>query len=62
MKIEDQVRESLEAAAKNGFDFAGWTDEAIAEDLVQFDPELEDQDPVDLVPAVRAWRAKKEGK
>lgn len=50
------VSEALQNAAANGVDFVGWTDEAIATDMLTYDADLEDADHAAVTALVRELR------
>lgn len=59
-RLRDQVHESLTSARANGHFVRGgylWgmSPEEIADDLVQYDADLEGRNPEDLVEHVRNW-------
>lgn len=46
--VADAVANALSNALENGHDFKGWTDEAVADDMMEFDAEIANM-PRDLV-------------
>ena len=60
-KLMEKVYQALDHAVENGYDMSltSWKDSmAIAEDLVEFDAELEEYDPEQLLPHVEHWMLK----
>jgi hypothetical protein len=61
--LEERVHHSLDCAKENGY-FAkgefchGASDEDLAEDLVTYDADLEDETEEAVLPFVKTWRAK----
>lgn len=55
--IEARVREAWRNAAANGYDFGGSTAREVAEDMIEFDADLEDEDLADVIAAVERVRA-----
>lgn len=55
-ELGNAVFEALDNATKNGYDMFVWSVEAVAKDLTNLDQGLENWDPGDIVPYVRAWR------
>jgi hypothetical protein len=55
--IEQRVREAWRNAAANGYDFGGSTAREVAEDMIEFDADLEDEELVDVIAAVERVRA-----
>ena len=47
-QVADAVANALSNALENGHDFKGWTDEAIANDMMEFDAEIANM-PRDLI-------------
>ena len=43
-ELSDRVAEALRNAGDNGYNFAGWSDQAIAVDMLTYDGGLEDED------------------
>jgi len=58
-QIKALVFEAMQNAIDNGHTFMGLTDIAVAEDLVQFDSDLESYEPEDLAPFVKefVWKS-----
>jgi len=56
MDIDSKVRAALANAKENGELFEGWSPGQIAVDLIQYDPDLEDADFVELADTVHAVR------
>lgn len=56
MDLEKQVHASLDNAVENGYDMRhGWTPEQIAEDIGDYDSDLQGRQPEELVPHIRSW-------
>lgn len=56
-ELMDAVAEALANALENGHDFKGWTDEAIADDMIECGGMPDDTPRVDLIYAIRALRS-----
>ena len=57
-EVMDAVAEALSNALENGHDFRGWTNEAIADDMIEcggIDPDEFSRD--DIVAAIKAQRS-----
>lgn len=50
------VGEALQNAADNGYDFAGWSDESVAEDLQIYDDMCANAAYEDVLREVKKWR------
>ena len=57
--LRARIFESLDQAIKNDYDFEDDPPEEIADDLVNCDAELENQEPQNLLPHVEAWLARR---
>lgn len=56
MTLRELVKEALENAADNGFTFEGMSDVEVAEDMIEFNAELEDYSVEDLLPHIQELR------
>jgi hypothetical protein len=61
MTLAERVLAALGRAEENGYgdELAAMTDGAIAFDLCTCDADLEMEDPLDFLPAIKAWRAER---
>jgi ribosome-binding protein aMBF1 (putative translation factor) len=59
MDLKNRVFESLDNAIVNGYELLEWSDQDIADDLHEYDAELENVDSAELLPLVAEWRAGK---
>lgn len=55
-RLRAAVFEALNNAVINGYDFDGWTAEAVAQDLINYDSDLEGCEIDELLPFVIEWR------
>lgn len=55
-EVADAVAEALSAALENGHDFKGWTDEAIADDMILCGGINEDTARDELIAAINGLR------
>lgn len=55
--LKELVFEALSNAKDNGYTFDGMSAEEIAEDMVQYDANLEAVDAEDLVPLIEEFRS-----
>jgi len=56
MSLEQQVFSSLDSAVANDYDLREWSAEEIANDLHEYDADLESVSPAELLPHVQAWK------
>lgn len=54
-QLRTLVFTAMQNAVDNGHTFTGWTDVAVAEDLVEYDSDLEGYDPEDLARYVKEF-------
>lgn len=52
----DAVKNAFIAAKYNGYSFEGWTDEAIASDMIDYDSYIEKYPLQDVISRVRYYR------
>lgn len=44
-------------AKENDYTFgADWSDMQIAVDMISYDSDLENEEPIDIIPHIKAWR------
>ena len=55
---QERINESLDNATINGYPLKQWTPETIAQDLIEYDVDFEEVDPVLLVPFIKNWLGK----
>lgn len=55
-KVADAVAEALANALENGHDFKGWTDEKIADDMIECGGVPEDTPRDELIAAINGLR------
>jgi hypothetical protein len=55
-EVADAVAEALSNALENGHDFAGWTDDQVADDMMSFDATVENMPRDQVVAAVHGLR------
>lgn len=55
LEIRERVFKSLDSGIENGYELDNWSAEEIAEDLREYDVDLESV-PVSLVPFIQEWK------
>lgn len=59
--LREKVRTALDNALDNGYQgfFKESSDYSIALDMIEFNSELEDEEPAELMPIILEWRREK---
>jgi hypothetical protein len=55
-EVADAVAEAISNALENGYPFAGWTDEQIADDMLRYSATIENFPRDQVIAAVHALR------